>query len=298
MEIRNLISFLRVAELGNFTKAAKELGYSQAAVTVHINQLEKELSAPLFEHVGNKNILTPVGQHLVEYANQMLKLHEDIVQLTKTDLSACEGTLRLGAIESVAFSFLIPVIREFHASYPRVNIELTTGYNHDLYDSLAKNELDLIFTICIDDAPWHCQKLFGREESVHFFASASHPLAEQDEIPAETLFDYPLVLTGKNSFLEREVYHLADSCQRKVSSFLRCNTTSIILGLVESGNGISFLGRSNLTQALTDGRIRLLTVKDYSFSYKINVYRNRNKWISPQMGCILPVVQKNWEKAV
>ena len=112
MEIRNLISFLRVAELGNFTKAAKELGYSQAAVTVHISQLEKELHTPLFERIGNKNILTPVGQHLVEYANQMLQLHEDITNLTQTDLSTCRGTLRLGAIESVAFSFLVPLIDE------------------------------------------------------------------------------------------------------------------------------------------------------------------------------------------
>lgn len=296
MEIRNLISFLRVAELGNFTKAAKELGYSQAAVTVHISQLEKELHTPLFERIGNKNILTPVGQHLVEYANQMLQLHEDITNLTQTDLSTCRGTLRLGAIESVASSFLVPLIDEYHRLYPNVNIELTSSYNKALYDALSKNEADIIFTISNDDAPQHCQKLLGRKESVHFFASADHPLVQQSLVSAETLFDYPLLLTGADSFLEREIYRLADSCSREVCSFMRCNTTNTILGLVEHGFGLSFLGKSNLTEALAAGKIALIPVKGYSFHYKINVYRNRNKWISPQMSGFIPILQKNWSQ--
>lgn len=296
MEIRNLISFLRVAELGNFTKAAKELGYSQAAVTVHINQLEKELNTPLFERIGNKNIVTPVGQHLVQYANQMLRIHEDIINLTKTDLSTCRGTLRLGAIESVASSFLVPVIGEFHKIYPNVNIELTASYNKALYDALAKNEADIIFTISNDDAPQHCQKLLGREESAHFFASSGHPLAQQDLITAEMLFDYPLILTGANSFLEREVYRLADFCKKEIQTFMRCNTTNTILGLVEQDFGISFLGRSNLTNALAARKIAMIPVKGYSFSYKINVYRNRNKWISPQMSGFIPILERKWSE--
>lgn len=296
MEIRNLISFLRVAELGNFTKAAKELGYSQAAVTVHINQLEKELDTPLFEHIGNKNILTPVGQHLVQYANQMLQLHEDITNLTKTDLSTCRGTLRLGAIESVASSFLVTLIEEFHKVYPNVNVELTSNYNDALYEALSKNEADIIFAISNDDAPQHCLKLLGREESVHFFAAADHPLVQQGLISAENLFDYPMLLTGENSFLERELFRLADSCNKEVQSFMRCNTTNTILALVEHGLGVSFLGKSNLTDALTAKKIASIPVKGYSFSYKINVYRNRNKWISPQMSGFIPILQRIWNQ--
>lgn len=54
MEFRNLLSFLRAAELGNFTQAAQELGYVQSAITTHIQQLEAEIGVPLFERIGRK----------------------------------------------------------------------------------------------------------------------------------------------------------------------------------------------------------------------------------------------------
>ena len=64
MEFRNIITFLKVAELKNFSKAAEKLGYSQSAVTVQIKQLEKELGT-LFERVGKGAVLTESGQDFV-----------------------------------------------------------------------------------------------------------------------------------------------------------------------------------------------------------------------------------------
>lgn len=294
MEIRNIVSFLRVAELGNFTKAAKELGYSQAAITVHISQLEKELNAPLFERTGNKIILTPTGQYMVQYANQMLQIHEDMVNLTMNDPTLYKGTLRLGAIESVASTVLIPAIVLFRKSYPYINIDLTVSYNKDLYEALSRNEADLIFTISNGDAPSYCQQLMSREEPVFFFASADHPLAGKGLLSPEDLFAFPFLLTGADSFLEREIYRLADTCSRTIGSYIRTNTTDTILNLVKQGIGISFLGESNLKSSLEDGSLVKLPVKGYSFSYKINAYRNRNKWMSVPISGFLPILQNSW----
>ncbi|UEL47232.1 LysR family transcriptional regulator [Terrisporobacter hibernicus] len=58
MEIRQLITFEKIIELGSFTKAADYLGYTQSTVTSHIQELEKSLNVKLFDKVGRKNILT------------------------------------------------------------------------------------------------------------------------------------------------------------------------------------------------------------------------------------------------
>ena len=60
MEIRNIITFVRIAELQNFSKAAEQLGYSQSAVTMQIKQLEAELNTQLFERIGKRIKLTQV----------------------------------------------------------------------------------------------------------------------------------------------------------------------------------------------------------------------------------------------
>ena len=64
MEIRNLITFIRIAEVRNFSKAAEQLGYSQSAVTMQIKQLEKELHAQLFERIGRHVKLTQAGERI------------------------------------------------------------------------------------------------------------------------------------------------------------------------------------------------------------------------------------------
>lgn len=62
MEIRNIITFVRIVEYNNFTKAAESLGYSQAAVTAQIKSLEKELGVPLFDRIGRSIALTEKGK--------------------------------------------------------------------------------------------------------------------------------------------------------------------------------------------------------------------------------------------
>ena len=52
MELRNLVTFVKIVENGSFTRTAESLGYSQSAVTMQIKQLESELGTPLFERIG------------------------------------------------------------------------------------------------------------------------------------------------------------------------------------------------------------------------------------------------------
>ena len=74
MELRNLITFTHVAELGSFTKAAEQLGYSQSTISFQIKQLEEELGCLLFERINHTISLTVRGRELVSYAHQVWSL--------------------------------------------------------------------------------------------------------------------------------------------------------------------------------------------------------------------------------
>ena len=77
MELKNLITFTQVAELGSFTKAAEQLGYSQSTISFQIKQLEEELGFLLFERINHTITLTERGHELVSYAHQVRALTED-----------------------------------------------------------------------------------------------------------------------------------------------------------------------------------------------------------------------------
>ena len=85
MELRNLISFIHVAELGSFTKAAERLGYSQSTISFQIKQLEDELGCLLFERINHTITLTEKGRELVSYAHQVRALTEDFKESLTRD---------------------------------------------------------------------------------------------------------------------------------------------------------------------------------------------------------------------
>ena len=118
MELRNVISFLRVVELENFTKAAQELGYAQSTVTFQIQQLERELGAPLLDRVGKTVSLTPLGEQFLGYATQLVQLNEQIQNLGRP-ASQIRGTLRVGILESL-FTWIFA--RQFPAYHERFTL--------------------------------------------------------------------------------------------------------------------------------------------------------------------------------
>src|SRR4029453_660842 len=90
MELRLLRTFKAVAESGSFTQAASRIHLTQAAVSVHMRQLEEEIGAPLFLRVNKKLYLTEAGRALLGHAETIIRAHDD----AKADLAAIGGPSR------------------------------------------------------------------------------------------------------------------------------------------------------------------------------------------------------------
>ena len=106
MELREIRTFLQIAQKQSFSKAADVLGYTQAAVSIQIKQLESELGTRLFDRIGKHISLTHQGKAFYQYA---LRITSEIEE-AKDVLSGSQdlnGTLRIGTIESICSSILI-----------------------------------------------------------------------------------------------------------------------------------------------------------------------------------------------
>ena len=135
MEFRNILTFVRLAEVRNFSKTAQQLGYSQSAVTAQIQQLERELDAQLFERIGRQVKLTQAGQRFLPRALDILNaVHraESVVQ----EPEQVTGSLRIGTCESYVISVLPPILTQFIRRFPQVEVRMITGDAQDLFDLL------------------------------------------------------------------------------------------------------------------------------------------------------------------
>ena len=109
MELRNLITFTHVAELGSFTKAAEQLGYSQSTISFQIKQLEEELGCLLFERINHTITLTQRGHELVSYAHRIRALTDEFKESLAKDEEFI-GHIHIVTPDSVCDEMITPII--------------------------------------------------------------------------------------------------------------------------------------------------------------------------------------------
>ena len=172
MEVRTAVTFLRVAELQSFSRAAQQLGYSQAAVTVQIKQLEQELGTQLFERIGRRTKLTEHGAQFVPRAMELVEAARKAETFLQ-DQGRAAGSLRIGTAESLFMSTLVPLLPEFHRLCPLVETSVHTGRIADLFDMVRQNDVDLLFFLDkkTDFPEWI--KVLERPEPIVFAAPAA-----------------------------------------------------------------------------------------------------------------------------
>ena len=179
MEFRNIKTFLCIAEMNSFSKAAEKLGYSQSNVSFQIQQLEQELGVRLFERYGRSIQITQPGREFLFYANEMEKLSLQAVSAVKNpagmDGRQLSGLLRIGSVESIANGILPDLLADFHSIYPDVQFAVYTGgARNTLVEMVANNQIDFFFDLN-DKAP--VTGLTGRilrREEIVFVASKKH----------------------------------------------------------------------------------------------------------------------------
>ena len=294
MELRNLHSFLRVAELGNFTRAAEDLGYNQSTVTIQIHQLEEEVGAPLFERIGKKVLLTPYGQELIGYANQILCLEQQIRQIGSTDQQDIQGSIRIGIVESIMNSLLLSVIKEYQRRYPHIFVQIIPAVSPILFDLLRHNDVDIIFTLGTMANVKDCVRAASHEERAVFAAAPEHPLAQGQEVTVAEILDYPLILNGEHTFLQQELYKLAMQHGKEIISSIQSESSSIIVSLARQNLGIALQAEYLIRSALEKQKLSILRVKDFSLPFYIHVFYHKNKWGTPQMLGLIQLVEEYW----
>lgn len=295
MEIRNLKSFLKIAEVGNFTKAASDLNYSQSTVTTHIQQLEDELGVSLFDRIGNKNVLTEYGQQLVIYSKEILKTEEKIKNIGNLNSAKLQGSLRVGVVESIMLSLVLNLIPEYKKLLPEIATLWEIHISSTLFDMVKKNQVDLILTMgeMINNPEF--VRAISHEESGAFFCSKDHPLAKEKDVHLKDVFEYPIILTGDETFFQQELNKLSIQAKKPILSTIKTDSPTVILNLVKENLGITFLNQSLVNYFKEDDGICVLPVSDLDFKFYVHVYYHKNKWVTPQMDHFIQLIDHYWQ---
>lgn len=290
MDTRTLQTFLRVRDLGSFTKAAAELGYAQSTVTVQIRQLENELGYPLFDRLGKRVYLTDWGRQFLPYAMQIVELAQQAVSLRKDPLQM-RGTLRLGVLESLLFTTLTEVLPKFQAQFPLVELEVKMGRARDLMTWLKENKLDLVYYSGDRTADPELACSYCRQERMTFVAPPDSPLADR-RVSLEEFLAQPLIVTERSGVCYRRLKALAEAREISVRYAMELDNTKTILELVSKGSGCAFLPGYAVHREADAGLLAELDVDVDEQTYYSQIVYHRSKWAPPYQTGLVELIRQ------
>ena len=282
MELRNLITFIHVAELGSFTKAAEQLGYSQSTISFQIKQLEDELECLLFERINHTITLTERGHDLVTYAHRIRALTDDFKDsLTKDE--DLKGQIHIVTPDSVCEEMIYSHYMDFHTRYPAVSIKFTTADTTVMFDMLDHNEADAIITL--DSHSYRKDYVIAKEEplSMHFVANASSRFASKRNLKLKDIANEPFILTECGQGYRRVFDKELAKRSLDITPVLEIGRTDIISRVISESDMISYLPDFVTKQAVAEGKLCYLDVKDVTIEIWKQLIYHKNKWMSKSL---------------
>ncbi|HEB54703.1 MAG TPA: LysR family transcriptional regulator [Gammaproteobacteria bacterium] len=254
MDITSLQAFVCVAESGSFSRASEQLYITQPAVSKRIAALESELDTTLFDRIGRQISLTESGQALLPRARHILLEIEDSRRILRNLSGHVAGQLKIGTSHHIGLHHLPPVLRQFTAHYPAVELDLDFMESEEACKAIHHGDLELgVITLPLEaDADLNMQKLWPDPMAV--VVGQTHPLYTRALTETEHLLTYPAILPERGTYtrelIERNMTRVTKNNPAEIKVRMATNYMESIKMLVSVGLGWSVLPRTMLSDEL------------------------------------------------
>lgn len=290
MELRNLITFIQVAELGSFTKAAAQLGYSQSTISFQIKQLEEELGCLLFERINHTITLTERGRELVAYAHQVRTLTDEFKE-SLTEEEDCSGHIHIVTPDSVCEEMIYSHYIDFHNQYPNISIKFTTADTSAMFEMLDHNEADAIITL--DSHSYRKDYVIAKEEplSMHFVTGAKSKFAGKRNLKIKDISNEPFILTEYGQGYRRVFDKELAKKSLDITPVLEIGRTDMITSILAKSDMISFLPDFVTKERVESGELVYLDVRDVNIEIWKQLIYHKNKWMSKSLRAFIEYIK-------
>ena len=253
MELHQLECFVRAAELGNFTMAAKRLYISQPALSKNIALLEKNLGVQLFERRGKRFTLSPIGSQVLEHSRQILDHSQQIQLLCQAEQPRqTPVTLRM-MCASELFSDIMAGFKPLH---PDIQVTLLPNVR-----SMEQEDSDILVFSSRQPHHYQTDKSVLREE-LRMVVPPGHPLYDREYVNMEEISKHPVLSLRLDTELrntEDYYYKLAGVSPRRD---VECDNPAILRALLKTGFGIAMVP-TRTWDVTTGTKNRLLPIRDF-----------------------------------
>lgn len=291
MDFRGINTFIHVANQESFSKAADILGYTQAAVSIQIKQLESELGTRLFDRIGKHISLTHQGKIFYQYALHISNEIEEIKDVL-SDSQDLTGTLRIGTIESICASILPDILSEYHKLHPQVEISIITDSPEALLDMMNKSRVDLVYFMDkrMYDPKW--VKVLEEPENIIFIGSNDHPCTKKSPLMLSEIIKEPFILTERYASYRFILDQYLAAYGLEIHPRVESSSTDFIIQMLLKNEFLSFVPQFTVREQIAQGILTPITVSDFDMHIWRQIVYHKDKLLTREMKAFFQLVKE------
>ncbi len=236
--LKHLRYFDALARHSHFGRAADACAITQPALSLQIKELETVLNAPLVERTARQIRLTPLGEEFLDRARKILSEVDELVELARSAEGSFKGSLRLGAIPTVAPYLLPAIIREFTNRFPDLDLQPRESVTRSLIEDLQHSRLDVVIAaLPISEPSLHEVALFDEEfVLVRGLQDADKPVPSP-----ERLQEMKLLLLEEGHCFRDQALSFCNIQPTDPTYRMEGNSLSTLVQMVSAGLGLTLV---------------------------------------------------------
>ena len=295
MDYDQLGSFLEVAKLQSFSRAAEKPFRTQPAISAQVRLLEQECGEKLFDRSGKKVLLTPAGEILLRYAEKLLALQKEAVQAIAELNQTPRGKLHIGANEATCLYVLPKTFARFKQLYPLVQITIYRNFSHKILQKVQEGAVDLgIVTLPLTAHNLEVIPVFRDE--VQVVVPKAHPLAKNKSVTVEQFAQHPLILP-KTGHTRVVIDRLLRAYRYSLQISMELASVETIKKFVGAGLGISLISRTYVQPEVTAGVLKLIPLEGQKLYRELGLVYRRDRYLSLPTKVFIEVVRESTQTA-
>ncbi|MBR8830592.1 MAG: HTH-type transcriptional activator CmpR [Chroococcopsis gigantea SAG 12.99] len=274
-----------IAAEGSFKRAADTLYVSQPAVSLQVQNLEKQLNVPLFDRGGRKAQLTEAGHLLLSYGEKIITLCQETCRAIEDLQNLQGGTLIVGASQTTGTYLLPRMIGLFRQKYPEVSVQLQVHSTRRTSWGVANGQVDL--AIIGGEVPAELQEMLKiipyADDELALILPVFHPLAKVEMIQKEDLYRLKFITLDSQSTIRKvidKVLSKYDIDSKRLKVEMELNSIEAIKNAVQSGLGAAFVSITAIEKELQMGVLHATHIREVEIRRTLSVIINPNRYRS------------------
>ncbi len=291
MDYDQLASFLEVAKLQSFSRAAEKLFRTQPAISAQVRLLEQECGEKLFDRSGKKVLLTPAGEILCRYAEKLLGLQKEALQAIAELNQTPRGKLYIGANEATCLYVLPRTFARFKHLYPLVQISIYRNFSHKILQKVQEGAVDLGI-VTLPQTINNMEVIPVFRDEVQVVVPKNHPLAKNRSVTVEQMSQHPLILP-KTGHTRVVIDRLLRDYRDHLQISMELASVETIKKFVGAGLGISLISRTYAHPEVTAGLLKLIPLDSQKIYRELGLVYRRDRYLSLPAKVFIDVVRES-----